>query len=118
MGGAHNFKEIMGKRYGRGSTYIGDCDDCGCEHWGHDWADHEEEPLCSECERYAERMEALAAKQEAAAAAKAAKQAIKAAADAAKAAAKGLKEQAKAEKQKRKESEDALCPTPKRSRKA
>ena len=114
----------MGKRYGSGSTFIGDCDDCGCEHWGDDWEEHEEEPLCRECERFAERREALAAKLEAAAADKAAKKAAKAAAAAAKAAAKAVAAAAKAAARaaakglKRKEGEDALSPTPKRSRKA
>ena len=44
---------IMGKHYGYGRYQIGDCDDCGAAHYGeNEYDDHEEEPLCEECERY------------------------------------------------------------------
>lgn len=82
----------MGKCYGRGPSFIGDCDECGCEHWGHVGEPHEEAPLCPGCTRWAERE--LAKKE--AAAEKFEKAAAKASLKAAKAAAKALLKAAKA----------------------
>ena len=84
----------MGKRYGWGPSFIGDCDDCGCEHWGH-YDEHEEEPLCPECVRWREKKFAAEEKLAAKALIKAEKEAAKAAAKAEKAAAKAAE---KAEK--------------------
>ena len=43
----------MGKRYGEGRHFIGDCNDCGAEHYGYDSGeDHDDEPMCESCQRY------------------------------------------------------------------
>ena len=90
--------------HGRYAEFVGDCDDCGREHWS--YGTHEDEPLCPDCVLYQSRREAkaekAAAKAENAAvraaikaAAKAEKDAIKAAAKAEKAAARAATKAAK-----------------------
>ena len=64
----------MGGNYGHGREYIGDCNECGIEHYGHSDEEHDDEPLCPRCEAYAERAALEAEWKRAAAAAAAVKQ--------------------------------------------
>jgi hypothetical protein len=77
----------MGSNYGFGPVFLGDCNDCGIEHYGRWGEEHSEDPLCPRCVKRHDKADAKAEKARTKAAEKAARAAAKVATKTAKAAA-------------------------------